>query len=100
MSIDRSAIRLEKRSGGGRYSYAFADGSEAEMTYVETSPGVVTINHTETPRRHRGGGTAAALVTRAVEDFRAAGLKVIPTCWFARGMFDAKPKWQDLLYRG
>jgi predicted GNAT family acetyltransferase len=99
MTIDRGAIRLEKGNGRGRYSYRFADGSEAEMDYVEDAPGVVTITHTETPRQHRGNGVAAALVTRAVEDFRAAGLKVVPACWFARGMFEAKPKWQDLLYR-
>jgi predicted GNAT family acetyltransferase len=70
------------------------------MTYAERQPGVVVITHTGTPPRHRGQGAAAALVARAVEDFRAAGQKVIPACWFAREQFDEHPEWADLLYRG
>lgn len=100
MSIEASRIQLEKASTGGRYFYAFADGSEAEMSYVEQRPGVVTITHTGTPRRHRGQGVAAALVARAIEDFRLNGQKVIPACWFAREQFDAHPHWSDLLHRG
>jgi predicted GNAT family acetyltransferase len=97
--VDPGLIRLSGGSGGGRYSYPFADGSESEMIYVEQRPGVVTITHTETPRQHQGQGVAAALVGRAVEDFRAAGKKVVPACWFARAQFREHPEWADLLFR-
>lgn len=100
MSIDVKAIRLERDSGHGRYSYAFDDGSQAEMSYVEREPGVVAITHTYTPSQHRGQGIAAALVGHAVADFRAAGKKVIPACWFARQQFDEHPEWSDLLMIG
>jgi predicted GNAT family acetyltransferase len=97
--IDAKAIRLERDAGHGRYSYAFADGSRAEMSYAEREPGIVTITHTYTPSKHRGQGTAAIIVARAVEDFRAMHKKVIPACWFARQQFDRHPEWADLLFR-
>ena len=100
MSIEPSRIELARSASGGRYSYAFADGSAAEMAYVERQPGVVTITHTGTPQQHRNRGVAAALVARAVSDFRAAGQKVIPVCWFARDQFRAHPEWSELLFRG
>jgi predicted GNAT family acetyltransferase len=99
VSIDPNQIRLEGAAASGRYVYRFADGSEAEMAYAARQPGVVTITHTGTPPRHRGQGVAAALVAKAVADFRAAGLKVVPACWFVREQFDAHPDWADLLHR-
>jgi predicted GNAT family acetyltransferase len=97
MSIDGAAIGFERQGDYGRYSYRLPDGSEAEMTYVEDAPGAVIILHTYTPPRHRGQGIAEAVVTKAVEEFRAAGKKVVPACWFARQQFDAHPDWADLL---
>lgn len=97
MSIDPKAITIDKQAGGGRYVYRFADGDEAEMAFVEQQPGVVLITHTGTPPRHRGQGVAAALVTRAIEDFRAGGKKVIPACSFARDQFAEHAEWADLL---
>jgi predicted GNAT family acetyltransferase len=95
--MDSRDIRRERAQSHGRYAYSFADGTEAEMVYAERSPGVVTITHTYTPPQHRGRGHAAQLVARAVEDFRAAGQKVVPACWFARRQFDERPEWADLL---
>ncbi len=100
MKIEPAAIQLQTGAEHGRYSHAFPDGSEAEMIYVERRPGVVAITHTETPPQHRGQGVAATLVARAVADFRAAGLKVSPACWFARQQFREHPDWGDLLFRG
>lgn len=99
MAIDPNHIKLDKSGESGRYVYAFRDGAKAEMVYVRQRPGVVSIIHTETPRQHRGQGIAASLVSRAVDDFRAAGEKVIPSCWFAREEFERRPEWGDLLFR-
>jgi predicted GNAT family acetyltransferase len=99
MSIDPARIRLETSPGYGRYSYAFDDGSEAEMNYVERTPGTVTIVHTYTPPPHRGRSVAATIVSKAVQDFRAGGKKVVPACWFARQLFQEHPDWADVLAR-
>jgi len=95
--IDAGKIRLERSPGYGRYSYAFADGSEAEMNFLERQPGVVTIVHTYTPPQHRGQGVAAEVVKKAIEDFRRAKQKVVPACWFAGEQFRENPGWTDLL---
>lgn len=100
MSIDPAAIRLEKGPGGSRYVYDFPDGSQAELRFFEGPPGVVTIDHTETPRNHREHGVGAAMVARAVQDFRAAGQKVIPACPFAYRQFRDHPEWSELLVGG
>jgi predicted GNAT family acetyltransferase len=97
MSIDPAKIRLETSPGYGRYSYAFGDGSEAEMNYVERTPGTATIVHTYTPPSHRGQNVAATLVAKAVQDFRTSGKKVVPACWFARQQFQEHPDWADVL---
>jgi len=99
MSIAAKDIRREDRANGGRYSFRFADGSEAEMIYVSEKPDVAIVTHTYTPPEHRGQGVAAALVARAVADFRAERRTVIPSCWFARQEFSAHPEWSDLLAR-
>jgi predicted GNAT family acetyltransferase len=99
MAIDSGAIRNEGRPGGGRYVYDFPDGTRSVLTYFEAPVGIVTIDHTETPPKHRGQGFAGALVARAVEDFRAAGKKVVPACPFAYGEFRRHPEWSDLLLR-
>ena len=36
-------------------------------------------------------------VTRAVEDARAAGKKIIPLCPFAAAQFRRHPEWADVL---
>ena len=97
MTIDQDKIELLPGDAGGRYVYRFGDGTEAEMAYVESPPGTVTITHTGTPPRHRGQGVAAALVAKAAADFRASNKKVVPACWFARDEFQANPEWADLL---
>ena len=98
MTLKPNIVRQESRSGG-RYVRALPDGTEADLTYIEMTPGVVTITHTGTPRQHRGQGIAATLVARAVDDFRAEGKKVIPACWFAREQFGEHPEWSELLFR-
>jgi predicted GNAT family acetyltransferase len=100
MSIPAGSIQKESRANGGRYFHVFADGSEAEMIYVADGRDIAIITHTYTPPAHRGQGTAAALVAKAVADFRAEGRRVIPSCWFAREEFRAHPEWADLLVEG
>jgi uncharacterized protein len=97
MTIDQGKIRVENGSGRSRYVYDLPDGSTAALDFFEVPQGVVTIDHTETPVKHRNRGIGGALVARAVDDFRAAGKKVIPACPFAYREFRLHPEWGDLL---
>ena len=97
MTVDPRSIRIERGDGRSRYVYDLPDGSQAVLDFFEVPAGVVTIDHTETPTKHRNQGIGGALVARAVEDFRAAGKKVIPACPFAYREFRHHPAWADLL---
>jgi uncharacterized protein len=99
MSVSPDQIEHERSSGGGRFVLRLPDGATAQLAYVLDGE-VATITHTGTPPQHRGQGIAAALVEKAVTEFRAGGRKVIPACWYAREQFRAHPEWADLLAPG
>jgi predicted GNAT family acetyltransferase len=72
-------IRLEDTGSKGRYFIRSAAGDEAEMTFSKAGEHLIIIDHTEVPDAFRGQGAGLRLVTRAVEDMRAAGKKIIPS---------------------
>jgi len=56
----------------------------------------LVFHHTLTPAQHRGNGYAAVLVTQALDDVRAGGQKVVPTCWFVDEFMQLHPEYDDL----
>ncbi len=89
------SVRLEDTGTKGRYVFR-RDGAEAEMTFTRAGTALVIIDHTDVPDAFRGQGIGLALVTRAVEDARAAGVKILPLCPFAAAQFRRHPEWADL----
>lgn len=89
-------IRREDGASSGRYVITI-DGHEAEMTYSKAGTSRLIIDHTGVPDALRGKGAGQALVKRAVEDARAAGIKIIPLCPFAKAQIAKHPEWQDVL---
>ena len=89
-------VRREERKSGGRYTIV-VDGHEAEMTYSRASPQLIIIDHTGVPDALRGSGVGQVLVTRAVEDARREGFKIIPLCPFANAQFQRHADWRDVL---
>ena len=53
------------------------------------------FHHTLTMPEHRGHGHAAELVRRALDDVKASGRRVVPTCWFVRGFIDRHPEYAE-----
>jgi len=96
MAINPDDISFEDGGSKGRYVYR-ANGAEAEMTFTRAGDGLVIIDHTGVPDAFRGQGVGAALVARAVADFRAQARKVLPLCPFAAAQFRRHPEWADLL---
>lgn len=90
-------IQLEDNGGKGRYVLRGAGGAEAEMTFTRIGEHQIIIDHTEVPDAFRGQGAGLRLVTRAVEDARAAGKTIIPLCPFAAAQFRRHPEWADVL---
>ena len=99
MTQTTSEIELENNGTRGRYVLRAPDGAEAEMTFTRVGEHQLIIDHTGVPDAFRGQGAGLKLVTRGVEDARAAGLKIIPLCPFAAAQFRRHPEWADVLKR-
>ena len=97
MSEDAGRIELEESDSKGRYFFRGPDGAVAEMTFSKVGDAMIIIDHTEVPDAFRGQGVGLKLVTRAVEDMRAAGKKIIPLCPFANAQFRRHGEWADVL---
>jgi len=96
MAIDPGEIQREEGPSKGRYLYRVGE-DEAQMTYSRAGQTLIIIDHTEVPPAFRGTGAGLALVARAVEDARAAGLRILPLCPFAAAQFRRHPEWADVL---
>jgi predicted GNAT family acetyltransferase len=92
-------IELEDHGSKGRYVLRGPDGAEAEMTFTKIGDQKIIIDHTLVPDAFRGKGAGLRLVTRAVEDARTAGKKIIPLCPFAAAQFQRHHEWADVLTR-
>ena len=90
-------IVFQDNGSKGRYFMRSAAGDEAEMTFTKVGEHKIIIDHTEVPDAFRGQGAGLRLVTRAVEDARAAGKKIIPLCPFANAQFRRHKEWADVL---
>lgn len=58
---------------------------------------VLVFPHTEIARARRGEGLGAVLVRGALDDVRAAGRRVVPSCWYVAQFIDEHPEYRDLL---
>lgn len=96
MPEENSSIVFEDLGAKGRYVFRAGD-VEAEMTISKAGEHLIIIDHTAVPDAFRGQGVGVRLVTRAVEDARASGKKIIPLCPFANAQFKRHPEWNDVL---
>jgi predicted GNAT family acetyltransferase len=58
---------------------------------------VITFTHTIVPPALEGHGVASRLISGALAQVRARGLKVRPVCVFVKAYIERHPEWQDLL---
>jgi len=58
---------------------------------------VITFEHTEVPPELAGKGVGGRLVQGALDQVRAAGLKLIPQCPFVKGWIEKHPEYADLV---
>ncbi|MEV6595016.1 GNAT family N-acetyltransferase [Streptomyces acidicola] len=66
--------------------------------YIRTAE-LVAFVHTEVSPEYEGRGVGAALVRTALDEARAANLRVLATCPFVAGWIARHPEYQDLLYQ-
>ncbi len=69
----------------------------AEMLYFHSNPGEIAIYHTEVGPKLAGKGVGRDLVAAGVKFARENGLKIVPTCSYAKKVIDKTPEFQDVL---
>ncbi|BAG19941.1 MULTISPECIES: GNAT family N-acetyltransferase [Streptomyces] len=94
------AVEVKDVPGAKRYE-ARVDG-EAEVAgfadYLRTAE-LIAFLHTEVSPAYEGRGVGSALARASLDEARAAGLRVLPTCPFYAGWIARHPEYQDLLYQ-
>ncbi|MFB4195777.1 GNAT family N-acetyltransferase [Streptomyces carpaticus] len=66
--------------------------------YLRTKE-LIAFVHTEVPPEFEGSGIGSALVRTALDEARAANLRVLATCPFFAGWIARHPAYHDLLYQ-
>lgn len=66
-------------------------------TYYELSNGVITFVHTEVPDALGGRGIGSHLIKGALDQVRAAGLKVVAHCPFVKAYIGRHQEYAGLL---
>jgi predicted GNAT family acetyltransferase len=74
------------------------DGHMAFADY-QLKDGTIVFTHTESPPALAGKGVASALITGALRQVRARGLKVVSRCSFVTAFFKRHPEYAGLLQR-
>lgn len=89
-----SAPACEITKDKGRY-WTRVDGVEAEITFRQVGD-VIDAYHTGVPRAIGGRGIAGALTRALLDDVRAEGLKLRPTCPYVDVWIKRHPEYEDL----
>ncbi|MGV3758702.1 MAG: GNAT family N-acetyltransferase [Actinomycetota bacterium] len=90
--MDTQVRKDEDRS---RYELLL-DGEVVGVADYRDTGDALVFPHTEIDPAHRGKGLGEILVRAAMDDVKALGRTVVPTCWFVREFLDAHPDYADL----
>ena len=74
-----------------------ADGKLAGFVAYRERPGATELVHTEVSDEFEGQGVGSELVQRTLDDIRARGLQLIPTCPFVKAYIERHAEYQDLV---
>lgn len=80
-----------------RMRYEVALGSEVAYLGYREREGHLEFYTTQVPPRHRGQGIAAQLVKRGLDDAKAAGKRVIPSCSYVAAYIERHPEYKSLV---
>ncbi len=88
-------IEVVDHPEASRYEACVGDGV-AVLEY-QLKPGEIVLAHTEVPDAAEGHGIGQALVRHALDDARARGKKVVPSCPFVLAWIAGHPEYKDLV---
>jgi predicted GNAT family acetyltransferase len=88
---------IRRNDEAGQYEIVDAEGKVIALTQFRVRGDHVVMPHTESDPAHKGEGLAAQVVTFALDDIRASGRTVVPTCPFVKHFIETHPEYQDLV---
>lgn len=74
-----------------------ADGRAAGHLQYRERDGILDLVHTEVDAAFQGRGLAALLARAALDDARAAGQRVVPSCDYVASFIERHPEYRDLV---
>lgn len=73
------------------------DGRKALISYRKDRDGTLNLTHTEVPSEFEGKGIGSQLVRQTLEQIKAAGLKIVPSCHFVAAFIERHPEYESLV---
>jgi predicted GNAT family acetyltransferase len=73
------------------------NGTPAGLIRFTREGDVITMVHTEVDPQFEGQGVGSTLVQQALDDARARGERVVPSCPFVAAYIDEHPEYADLV---
>jgi predicted GNAT family acetyltransferase len=89
-------VELVHRRDRSRYE-AVVDGETVAFAEYDVRGSTVVLPHTVTTPARRGRGYAGRVVRFALDDIRASGRRVVPSCWYVARFIDEHPEYTDLV---
>ena len=80
-----------------KHRYELTVEGHLAATYYDLADGVITFVHTEVPPELGGKGVGSKLVKGALDQVRAAGLRVVAQCPFVKAYIEKHQDYADLL---
>lgn len=80
-----------------RYEVLLGDEVVGFADHRPFADGVEAFPHTVVEPPHEGKGLASLLVRGALDDVRARGVRVIPSCWYVARWIERHPDYRDLV---
>jgi predicted GNAT family acetyltransferase len=96
MAAGDDPVRVLLNEDGHRYEVWTGD-ELAGFASFRKGPDRVTIFHAEVGPAHEGRGLGSRLAAGALDDLRARGLGVVPSCPFMAAYVGEHPEYADLV---
>ena len=78
----------------------WTEGELAGFVQYRPREGALNLFHTEIDGAYEGQGLGSKLARGALDDVRAQGLAVVPSCPFIAGYISRHPEYEDLVTPG
>ena len=89
-------VSVRKNETDGQYEILVGDEVAGFATYTDAN-GVRDLPHTVVDPKFRGQGLSKPLIQAALDDARADGMQVTPSCPAVERYIEQNPQYRDLL---